>query len=639
MSRWILIMTSCIIFFVSLHPVVEYDTFFGIKIGERIMQTKSIDPTEVFSWSAAGRQGNLYEWLAQVWIYSLHQIGGFTAISWYVASITTLFFIIMYLLQTTVFKRDWISGLLLSILCIAGIYEFCVARPQIISFVCVLLLIYVIWKPTTLSCMLTLPMMYLWTNSHASFMMGIALLCIYTEIYWFLNKKDIAKLLAITTLLDIFVTLLPPVSFQPYRLLWEFMADGSFLRQFISEWGPITSSPYLTVLYGSLVLMTIGISVFALQKTKEKTSPLMLTPLYFIMLMSLSAIRHIPYGVICSILILGMSLPEKEWTKKYRIFRIMMTIGVVILSGWLIREKRDDISDRYREMPNGAVQFLKTHHITGNMFNQFGIGGFLIYHLYPQYHVFFDGRAEVYRTHEMRAFYPILTAGNAPQERFTRVLTDFLDTYQFSFVILPISSHNPTKPTVNERMADTLLDLPQWHLLFLDDQSMIFIKDDGKNDIFIQSSSHGVITPYRTDLFKKNQEQRAEIAYTTLLHWKESSIGLTGLGEAQYTEKKFDEAKQSLRHALQLDPTNGYAYMALGLIAKEQSLTPDAIRFFRTAVTYAPYLGRVYKELAQIYIAGHDADAAQKIITEGLGQSIDLLSRQSLIQLLPSLSK
>lgn len=43
-----------------------------------------------------------------------------------------------------------------------------------------------------------------------------------------------------------------------------------------------------------------------------------------------------------------------------------------------------------------AVDWIIQHHPAGNIFNSYGWGGYLIWRLYPEYHVYIDGRADVY---------------------------------------------------------------------------------------------------------------------------------------------------------------------------------------------------------------------------------------------------
>ncbi|HYV12102.1 MAG TPA: hypothetical protein VE980_14470, partial [Pyrinomonadaceae bacterium] len=46
--------------------------------------------------------------------------------------------------------------------------------------------------------------------------------------------------------------------------------------------------------------------------------------------------------------------------------------------------------------PVAAVEFLKSQHLPGPIYNRYGWGGYLVYQLYPEYRVYIDGRADVY---------------------------------------------------------------------------------------------------------------------------------------------------------------------------------------------------------------------------------------------------
>jgi hypothetical protein len=49
-----------------------------------------------------------------------------------------------------------------------------------------------------------------------------------------------------------------------------------------------------------------------------------------------------------------------------------------------------------RTYPAGAVEYIRTHQLDGNLFHAYDWGGYLIYQLYPEQRVFVDGRADPY---------------------------------------------------------------------------------------------------------------------------------------------------------------------------------------------------------------------------------------------------
>jgi hypothetical protein len=54
--------------------------------------------------------------------------------------------------------------------------------------------------------------------------------------------------------------------------------------------------------------------------------------------------------------------------------------------------------------PAGAVEYLRSYNLRGNLFNAYDWGGYLIYRLYPERPVFIDGRADVYRDGHVKRY-------------------------------------------------------------------------------------------------------------------------------------------------------------------------------------------------------------------------------------------
>jgi len=95
--------------------------------------------------------------------------------------------------------------------------------------------------------------------------------------------------------------------------------------------------------------------------------------------------------------------------------------------------------------------------ITGNMYNLYHWGGYLIWRLYPDHKVFIDGRADVY--------------GDAFIDQYLRVYQlreDWekpLDDYEVTLVI--IDEGSPLSTVLNER--------PDWERLYGDEMAAIFV--------------------------------------------------------------------------------------------------------------------------------------------------------------------
>ncbi len=519
---------SLVVGILAHRPVAEYDTYFGIKIGQRIAQTRQISNEEVFSWSAQGRRGNSYEWLAHLWVYILTRVGGIPAIQWYVAISLILLFVI--LIHSFSFVSTQSLGLrtLFALVGVSLMYEFVVSRPQIISFLLLPLYIATSFVPSAKRLILLLPLTYVWANTHASFIFVPALFLSYGACYWILKKKNKSNLLAIYAIVHTIITLLPPVAPQPYLLLWEFAKDIRFLSSFISEWAPLTTTPYLLILYWLLTGIVVVLIIMALKKKKKGI--LLTVPLLIVTSMGAAAVRNIPYATIASLFLIARLFPITAI--KRHAGAILAIICTVFLAFACMLVKRNESLQQAQQIPEQAVTFLENHRVSGRMFNQLALGGYLIYKLYPTYQVFFDGRAEVYREHEMRDFYPILAHKTAPREVFEQTVKDFLNLYQFSFIILPINAHDPAKSTAHERFADVLLDMSDWTLVYLDDRAEIFVKKDGKNDAVIAEFGLPTITPYRFLPVRNNRWSEGAKEYERLMNLSESRVARYGLEES-----------------------------------------------------------------------------------------------------------
>jgi hypothetical protein len=106
--------------------------------------------------------------------------------------------------------------------------------------------------------------------------------------------------------------------------------------------------------------------------------------------------------------------------------------------------------------PVAAVEFLKSRHLPGPIYNRYGWGGYLIYHLYPDYRVYIDGRADVYGdaffTEAMQTYDGVIDSAQS----FNR--------YGIKTVLI-----SPDAP-----LANLLRNDGGWKLIYEDEEAVIF---------------------------------------------------------------------------------------------------------------------------------------------------------------------
>jgi len=109
--------------------------------------------------------------------------------------------------------------------------------------------------------------------------------------------------------------------------------------------------------------------------------------------------------------------------------------------------------------PIKAVEFIKTEHIKGNMFNNDEFGDIIIYSAFPQYKVFFDGRSDMYGNEKIKEYKKVL--------EFKPGWEDIIKKYKIQWIFFDNDSP----------LSRYLLERNDWKLIFSDKVANIFLKN------------------------------------------------------------------------------------------------------------------------------------------------------------------
>jgi len=116
-------------------------------------------------------------------------------------------------------------------------------------------------------------------------------------------------------------------------------------------------------------------------------------------------------------------------------------------------------SEAQREnFPVDAVDFIEEQRITGNMYNLYHWGGYLLWRLYPDQKVFIDGRADVYGDAFIDQYLQVYQLREGWEEP--------LDIYSVNLAIIDRGSSLST--VLNERS--------DWERRYADEKAVIFIR-------------------------------------------------------------------------------------------------------------------------------------------------------------------
>lgn len=123
---------------------------------------------------------------------------------------------------------------------------------------------------------------------------------------------------------------------------------------------------------------------------------------------------------------------------------------------------------------NQAAEFFLQQRLSGPIFNNYDIGGYLIFHLWGREKVFVDNRPEAYPENFFKETY-------IPAQENQEKWREIQDQYAFNAVFF--YRHDLTN--WGQNFLISLIDDPDWAPVFVDQQSIIFLKKNEKNQPII----------------------------------------------------------------------------------------------------------------------------------------------------------
>ena len=162
------------IFSLAAVPPLDPDLWWHLANGRLIVTTASIPHVDVYSFSAAGQPWVVHEWLADLGMYGLYQLGGLPLLVAIAALVVTAAAICLYhLLHRSGLNPTVAVGLTL-VGALAGSTAWG-ARPQLLNllFTGVLLVGLVRYRDNHLRAWMLPPFICLWANLHSGFLVGV----------------------------------------------------------------------------------------------------------------------------------------------------------------------------------------------------------------------------------------------------------------------------------------------------------------------------------------------------------------------------------------------------------------------------------------------------------------------------------
>ncbi len=591
-----LLITVLAIFYICAFKIVDRDFWWHIKAGEIMSTNKRLITVEPFSYTREGKQYiSTHEWLAQVLMYHIYDIGGATGtIIWRSIAVFVAFALLLLIDPKTIWPNFFI------VLIAAYMHRRSLMdRPSLFTYI---FFCYFLWAATyylrrlsivqslreswrswiVISLFLT---QVLWVNMHgavAVFGLAIILALLADQcVEWILggtvavrkiHMREMRYLGFLLLLLGV-ASFISPNSWHILEFLFVYSYDPTL--QFVPEWFPRPFPDYIREL-GLFWVISFG-SIFLGKRHILFSVIVLLINGY----LSLQASRH---GIMFVFVALAVTFYQLRHSKLYQQYLERITkkpirafaISAVIMGmlGFYVYSK--DIGQLQRPGLYGygvryfakdAVDFLEKNNINGRMFNTGGIGGYLLNRGYPNRKIAIDGRNFDYGYEFMHRM--ILAASSPDEWQKLEV------KYQFTYAIIETGLRQ-------ESLRDGLSYVGHlgknmnWNLVYLDDDIAIYLKNTEENKKNIVEYGYRLITPEGLELG------------SVFEGLKDSDI--------KTVEQELERASKSAPKSIKASLILSHHYVQAGNLEKAQA-------FAEAAIDAQPYRPEAYEALGAVAVA------------------------------------
>jgi hypothetical protein len=526
-----------LVFFSSSYKISGDDDFFWhLATGRFIVENKYVPDKDVFGYASANDEWMPFEWGWDILSYGLYNIGGNNAILIFRSLAFVFIFFLLYLLLRK-FRINSLLTIVLLFSLLVGVMDRLSPRPHIITYIFFVTISFILLsfkyldREKYFKRLYFLPLIFLiWGNSHMGVLAGGLFLFIFTvselliyykpsmfsspEIKPLTNKQ--MRTLFIISVVCALVLLVNPHGLSTY--IYAYSHTKMKMLETVNEWrSPFTGvmdfgfvitfykiflfSGFIVLLYAYtkkdifFALVVIGFAIYSVRAVRF-TVDYEILALFFIAVSFnyyLNKLKgtspksftnklltsSIPKVIILFAFIYLITLiPENKIYQSLKYYRI---------SGW-------GINDEF--IPVQLFDFMKENNITGNTYNQFGTGGYLVWN-FPGQKNFIDSRNLNDRLFNEYQTIMFMKPGFEKK----------LEQYGIDYVIYLDPDLIRRTNDLQSIIISYLNKNPDWKLVFWDDKSFLFVKNVPKFADVIKNNEYRVLNPY-TALFNKAEFEK-----------------------------------------------------------------------------------------------------------------------------------
>ena len=326
---------------------------------------------------------------------------------------------------------------------------------------------------------LLIPLQLVWTNIHIFFVFGLGIVFFFT-IESYLNNKEKLKEYSALLITIVFISLINPYFLE--GLLEPFLILKNYGYLIAENMGVLfmQAREFKLIYFYFEIMFLLGSISFFISKKNFKKNILNILLFSFFGALAWKMIRGIALFGFILIPILSENFKEfydKISKKQKRIILILVIIFLFFLfvyglvSFFLNGEKGIGLE----KGTQNSYNFFVENNLKGPVFNNYDIGSYLIFNLFPKEKVFVDNRPEAYPTEFFKNVY-------IPMQEKEEVWKQYQKKYNFNVIYFYRRDMTPWGQNfLIKRLKD-----PLWIPIYVDNYVIIYLKNTNENKDIIK---------------------------------------------------------------------------------------------------------------------------------------------------------
>jgi len=457
-----------------------------LKSGQLFFQSGLIARTNLYSYTNPNFPIINHHWAAGPLFYAVYRLGAFSGLAVFSAFLIAAAAFISFKLARQLTLGNLSISIIAGLLALPLITYRQEVRPENLSFLFTALDIYLLdrflrqkLKFYRLAA-IYLAIQLFWVNFHIFFAFGIALAGL-AAIAAFINghqQKPLVFLAAAATAISLANPFFSQGLLEPLNIFRNY---GYMIIENQSIFFALKRLPnYIFIHTLALAGLAIIAAAVLLRRRQSRQTWFLGFVLFFFTALSLRYIRAIPLMGLSFMPFFSLFLAKisRNWRISQETWATAAAILIGLIFWFGLALPRSPYSpwqqNRFgwglARQANAAGQFFRRHRLQGPIFNNYDIGGYLIWHLYPQERVFVDNRPEAYPARFFQKTY-------IPAQENERNWRKLDQRYRFNIIFFYRRDATPwAQPFLIRRLHD-----PNWVPIYVDNYAIIFIRDRSGN--------------------------------------------------------------------------------------------------------------------------------------------------------------